>query len=115
MPGHRFPGNDDYQRQQHEPQTTLATTVTVRIVAINAAGNLTLEGKRELSTDHRKVTLFLHAVAGGKDVTENQVLSTRLSDLVFNVDGLPKKNPLDFVRRFVEILFNDRPTHHYAT
>lgn len=71
---------------------TMQTNMTVRIVGIEPNGNLILDGTREVMNGKQKVTFKLHAVARPQDVQpDNTVQSSRLVDLAFKVDGLPKQ------------------------
>lgn len=107
VPGLASLGNRERKQENTTEQTHgLRTAMTVRVISVDADGNMQLEGTRVIQANGRKVSMNLAAMARPQDVNpDNTVLSTRLVNMDLKVDGLPRKQGFDFFRSIFGIFF----------
>jgi flagellar L-ring protein FlgH len=69
-------------------ETEMTTTLTARVVRVDANGNLALEGSKEIMINSERQKVVLKGTARWSDLTSsNQIRSDRLADLEVKIDG----------------------------
>lgn len=108
LPSLEKTGQTNREDKNSDKQTqTITSSITVRVVSVEANGNLVLEGSRVLWGNGRRVSMSLRGVARPADILpDNSISSSRLLDLGIRVDGMQQTQPLDVVRT----VFGTSPT-----
>ncbi len=89
LPALQFTNGDTLKGSGNTNRTsTLSASMTVKVVSLDEAGNLKIEGSREVQTNGEKATIRLSGTIRPQDVSqENTVMSTYVADAKIQYDG----------------------------
>lgn len=89
--------------------SSLTASMTVKVLNVDEAGNLKIEGSREIQTNGEKATIRLSGIIRPQDVSqENTVLSTYIADAKIQYEGkgpIGSRQKEGLIQRLFKIFF----------